>query len=148
MAKAKATPNTNGKQYEPALFALWRNKSKAGNLYFSGKVNGKDVIGYYTKTNNAKRPALKLYESSDTPSKDKKEIAAFWLNTTKDGQRNYLSGTVEGVRVVGFINDSATDENKQPYIRFYVSPRRDDPAEANGQQRIEAKPDENGDLPF
>ena len=145
MAKAKTAPQTE--EREQAIFALWRNTAKTGTVYFSGKVNGKDAVGFYTKTNNAKAPVMKLYESSDDPKADRKEIAAFWLNNSRDGMKHYLSGTVDGQRVVGFINDKATEENKQPYLRFYASKKRDEAPEA-AQQKIEEPEAAGSDLPF
>lgn len=43
------------------------------------------------------------------------ELGALWLRTGRQGE--YLSGTINGVKVIAFWNERATAENQQPHWR-------------------------------
>jgi len=51
-------------------------------------------------------------------------VGAAWAKTTKNG-KTYFTGKIE-LNVVMFINENATEENKQPTLRIIGNaPRRD-----------------------
>ena len=54
-------------------------------------------------------------------------IGAFWKQTTRDGQKTYLSGSVqltptsEKIKVIVFANKNKPEGSKQPDFRMYRS---------------------------
>lgn len=125
------------------VFAMWKETSKAGKTYFSGKTSEGNVKGFYNKEKkNPKEPDIRIYLTNGDGELEKEVYLALWCNATEKGKK-YLSGKLDGQRVVGFINEKASKENKQPYFTVYYS---DDKLEAKQEKLQEVKEDE--DLPF
>ena len=117
----KTTVATEQKSTLNELFAMWKQKSKAGKSYFTGKDSGVQLKGFYnTKKENPKEPDLKIYKVDDNGELCKDVFLALWCNATESGKK-YLSGKLKDERVVAFINEKATEDNKQPYLRVYLS---------------------------
>jgi len=61
---------------------------------------------------------------SNNGKEQQESIGALWSNTSKAG-KDYFTGNIsiagETVKIVGFYNDKATADNKQPVIRLYES---------------------------
>ena len=55
--------------------------------------------------------------------KNPDELGSLWSQTGAKGE--YLTGTIDGVKVVCFRNDRATPENKQPAWRVLRSKPRE-----------------------
>ena len=103
------------------VFALWKRMSKEGKTYFTGKYEEAEVRAFYnSKKQNPKEPDLRIYTVDGDKNLSKEEFVSLWCNVSKGGKK-YLTGKLNGRRVVGFINDKATAENKQPYISLYWS---------------------------
>jgi len=102
-------------------FALWLNKSKAGNEYLTGKLNEKlgsgKLVGYFnTNKKNPKEPDIRIY-TLDTENKNDKEIADLWDSVSETTGNEYLTGTSdEQERLIGFYGEKNA---KTPYIRVY-----------------------------
>jgi hypothetical protein len=62
--------------------------------------------------------------------KDENELGALWISVGAKGE--YLSGTIDGVRVVCFKNDKKTPDSKQPDWRVL---RAKAPDEDRGPRR-------------
>ena len=115
------------------VFALWKRKSKDGKkTYFSGQLEDKSgylTTFYNTNKKNLKEPDLRVYledEDGEFVTDDEGrtiEFCSLWVNATKQGKK-YLSGKLNGKRLVGFINESASE--KQPYISVYFSEDQSD----------------------
>lgn len=121
------------------VFALWKQTSKAGATYFSGKdEEGNHLRGFYNlKKQNPNEPDLRVYTVDSEGNISKDPITSLWCNASKNGKK-YLSGKVNDKRVVGFINTKASE--KQPYITIYFS--EDQVKEEN------AKEAQNEEIPF
>ena len=103
------------------VFAMWKMQSKEGKTYFTGKNNGISIRGFFnTAKKNPNEPDLRIYETDAEGALVKEELMSLWCNATEKGKK-YLSGKYNGKRVVGFINEKATKENKQPYFTLYYS---------------------------
>ena len=103
------------------LFAMWKQTSKAGKPYFTGKESNVELKGFYnTEKKNPKEPDLKIYTLDDKKELSKEPYLSLWCNATEGGKK-YLTGKLKNFRVVGFINEKATKDNKQPYLRIYLS---------------------------
>lgn len=102
-------------------FALWLNKSKAGNDYLTGKLNEKlgngKLVGYFnTNKKNPKEPDIRIY-TLDSEGHQDKEIADLWASVSETTGNAYLSGTSdEQERLIGFYGEK---DAKTPYIRVY-----------------------------
>lgn len=102
-------------------FALWLNKSKAGNEYLTGRLNEKlgsgKLVGYFnTNKVNPKEPDIRIY-TLDTENKNDKEIADLWDSVSETTGNEYLTGTSdEKERLIGFYGEKNA---KTPYIRVY-----------------------------
>ena len=102
-------------------FALWLNKSKAGNEYLTGKLSEKlgsgKLVGYFnTNKKNPKEPDIRIY-TLDTENKNDKEIADLWDSVSETTGNEYLTGTSdEQERLIGFYGEKNA---KTPYIRVY-----------------------------
>lgn len=103
------------------VFAMWLKKSKSGKQYFSGKsADGKYLVGFLNgKKKNPKEPDVRIYEQVKE-GEEQKEYCSLWMNVSKN-EKKYLSGKVGDVKVVGFINQKATADGKQPYFSIYES---------------------------
>ena len=100
---------------------------------------------------NLKEPDLRIYNVGED-GKLKDEIIALWCNATKTGKK-VLSGKILDQKVVGFINATATEENKRPYFTVYWSEEKEqakeDPKKAKStEKKQETKEEETDDLPF
>jgi len=74
------------------------------------------------------------------PEKNPDELGSLWLKQGPKGE--YMTGEVNGVRVVCWKNDRATPENRQPAWRVMRDkPRQAAPAPAS------AGPHEDSDIP-
>ena len=125
--------------------AFWRNRSKAGNTYFSGGFEQKPCKGFYvTNKKNPKEPDIRIYTVVDDSELSEEPIISLWCNVTKNGKK-YLTGKIKKQRFVGFINEKATEENKQPYFSIYY--QEDKKVEEKPKQvKMEEITDE--ELPF
>ena len=120
-----ATQTTNATKKEFTLkqvFAMWKRASKDGKTYFTGKdETGKELRGFFnTKKQNPKEPDVRIYHLTEGKDLEKEPFVSLWCNVTKNGKK-YLSGKIDGKKVIGFINDKSTDENKMPYFSVYWS---------------------------
>lgn len=101
------------------VFAMWKKKSKAGKPYFTGQGDGFFLTGFYNgKKQNPKEPDVRVYKMDADGNMEKEEYCSLWMNVSKGGKK-YLSGKVDGKKVVGFIND--TENTKRPYFSVYFS---------------------------
>ena len=136
---------------------LWKNQSKNGTPYFTGvmDVNNyeQNVTAFYnTKKSNPKEPDLKIYQRSHENKLFNEPILSLWVNVSPAKNIKYLTGKLNGKRVVGFINESKADF-KRPYITIYLSEdKKEVPAtttasstQHNTQQPLNIAAD---DLPF
>ena len=101
------------------IFSMWKEKSKNGMQYFTGKTtDGTKLTAFYnTDKKNLKEPDLKVYiRTEDGLSKD--PFVSLWCNTSKKGKK-LLSGKIDGKKVIGFINEKPSE--KQPYFQVYWS---------------------------
>ena len=105
------------------VFAMWKRTSKDGKTtFFTGKdVDGREIRGFYnTDKQNPKEPDIRIYHLQENGKLEKDVYVSLWCNA-KDNGKKYLSGKIDGLRVVGFINAKSTAENKQPYFSVYWS---------------------------
>lgn len=104
------------------MFTMWIYKSKKGNKYLSGKTNeGVQLKGFFnSKKENPKEPDIKIYIVNDNGDLSKDEFVSLWCNTTEAGKK-YVSGKVDGERVVGFFNSKAEINGIIPYLNVYYS---------------------------
>jgi uncharacterized protein (DUF736 family) len=155
---ATKTANANKKEFKlTQVFAMWKRQSKNGNTFFSGKdEEGKKIRGFYnTKKQNPKEPDIRIYHVAEGGKLEKEVFVSLWCNA-KDNGKKYLSGKIDGKRVVGFINTKATAENKQPYFSVYWSDANEDkkPAETEDKATKTTKAEKkeetetDNDLPF
>lgn len=121
-------------------FAMWKQTSKEGKSYFTGKDSGVDLRGFYnTKKKNPKEPDVRIYKVDDEGKLDKEVFLSLWCNATEKGKK-YLTGKLAGERVVAFINEKATKENKQPYFTVYLSDEPVKQEEMKEVKEVEKKP--------
>ena len=87
------------------VLAMWQEKSKNGNVYFTGKTeDGKKLVGFYNlaaQKKNPKEPDIRIYEHKE---KLEKPFLSVWVNVSKSGKK-YLVGLMENKKVVGFVNE-------------------------------------------
>ncbi len=122
------------------VFALWKRTSKEGKTYFTGKYEEAEVRGFYnSKKQNPKEPDLRIYTVDGNKNLSKEELSSLWCNVSEKTGKKYLTGKINGKRIVGFINDKATAENKQPYISLYWS---EDQAEQKTTEKKSTKKEE------
>lgn len=161
---ATKTANATKKEFTlKQVFAMWKRTSKNGKTtFFTGKdIDGREIRGFYnTKKQNPKEPDIRIYHLTESGELEKEVYVSLWCNA-KDNGKKYLSGKIDGLRVVGFINAKATAENKQPYFSVYWSDTNEEkkPAESNSKATKNAKTekkeepkfeeiDTENDLPF
>ena len=103
--------------------ALWKQKSKSGNEYFSGSLsNGVRANAFYnTDKKNPKEPDLRIYPIGEDKKMAKEPVLSMWVNVSKTKSK-YLTGKLGEKRVVGFINNGKNE--KAPYISIYFSTDR------------------------
>ena len=116
MSNTATTNNTKKTQRKEQVFALWKAKTTKGRTYLTGKTtDGSRLVGFFnTNKKNPNEPDARIYLSKDM----KEEYCSLWSNVSDKGNK-YLSGKVDGKRVIGFINDKP--ENKRPYVSVYYS---------------------------
>lgn len=132
------TTNTREFTKNP-IFTAWLNVSQKGGQYISGRTpEGEKLTGFINgKKKNPKEPDMRFYKPTAEGLGD--EVFSLWVNVSKNGKK-YLTGKINGNRVVGFINTKATPGGKIPYFNVYESdsePKAAEPA-----------PQEEMDLPF
>ena len=142
--------NTTAKKQMEQVFALWKRKSKDGKTtFFSGKYGEKFLTAFYnTDKKNMKEPDMRVYIQDDNGELSKEVFVSLWCNATKDGKKKYLSGKINGKRVVGFIKADATE--KQPYISVFWSDDEQKPKQEKKAKKEAPQMEEVGeeDLPF
>lgn len=120
-AKAKATAEVKKEFKLESIFSMWKNVSKEGKVYFSGKFDGGKIIGFYNgKKQNPKEPDFRIYKLLENGDIAKEELISLWCNVSKNGKK-YLSGKIDGQRVIGFINQKSKENEKIPYLTLYWS---------------------------
>ena len=131
------------------VFAMWKNESK-GKPYFTGKgVNTPNLVGFYdTNKKNMKEPDIRIYSRDGEGILSKEPYCSLWANVSQNGKK-YLSGKVDGKRVVGFINEK-TENTKRPYFSVYWSDVQQEKAQPQQSQKTEepAPVTTADDLPF
>lgn len=152
MSATKTTKEFAMKQ----VFALWKNTSKEGKTYFSGKYGEIEVRGFYNgKKQNPKEPDLRIYAIDGNKNLSKDALVSLWCNVSKNDKK-YLTGKLDGKKVIGFINAKANGENKMPYISLYWSEEQEQKEEASTKETKKApkkttkkeEPEVEDDLPF
>lgn len=143
--KSKATENKateTKKEFKlNQLLALWKQKSKSGTSYYTGKLMGTKVVGFLNgKKKNPKEPDIRLYYVDSEGKAEKDECMSLWVKVSKAGAK-YLSGKYEDKYVTGFIRNN--DNEKAPYITVYYS----EELNSNSEEKTETV-DEADELPF
>lgn len=107
------------------VFSMWKNQSKSGVTYYSGKHDDKNLVGYINgKKKNPNEPDIRIFAKDEDGNfyKDSEgrdvEYLALWQNKSKKGTM-YLTGKFKGKRVVGFKPNSKSD--KAPAFALYFS---------------------------
>ena len=123
-----ATATKNGTQKKEftleQVFAMWKKTGKSGKTYFSGKLGEEWLTGFYnTNKKNPKEPDIRVYINMEG-EEENKEFVSLWCNVTKAGKK-ILNGKFEGKELIGFINEKASKENKQPYVSVYLKPAKE-----------------------
>ena len=58
------------------LISIWKNKSKNGNIYYSGKLGEVNIIGFENVKENEKQPDITFYiadeKKKEIPKKEEK----------------------------------------------------------------------------
>ena len=148
---ATKTANAGKKEFKlEQVFAMWKRVGKGGKAYFTGQHDGKHIIGFFnTAKQNPKEPDIRIYHENEKGDIEKEPFVSLWCNV-KDNNKKYLSGKIDGKRVVGFINAKATDENKQPYFSVYWSDNAEETNNKTKGKKAEQKEQVqiDDDLPF
>lgn len=121
------------------VFAMWQKKSKTGSIFFTGKNEaGERLVGFYNgKKQNPKEPDVRIYKVDEEGKAVKDAYCSLWANTSKK-EKQYLTGKIENVRVVGFINSGAKVDDKRPYFSVYESEAMPQPMEEKKVEPAEA----------
>lgn len=56
------------------VFSLWKNESKNGNTYYTGKLGDLSIIGFQNQKENEKQPDLTFYVREEIKKKDNTTI--------------------------------------------------------------------------
>lgn len=63
------------------LISIWKNKSKNGNVYYTGKLGEVNIIGFERAKENEKQPDIIFYvaeeNKKETPKQEKTSIDQF-----------------------------------------------------------------------
>ena len=63
------------------LISIWKNKSKNGNIYYSGKLGEVNIIGFENVKENEKQPDIIFYvaeeKKKETPKQEKASVDVF-----------------------------------------------------------------------
>ena len=144
---------TANRQERKQLCVLWKKESKNGKPYFTGKanINGyeQNVTAFYNlEKKNPKEPDLRIYAVDKENKLSKEPILSLWVNVSPAKNSKYLSGKVDGKRVVGFINESKAN-TKRPTISIYLSDDKKEEPAPNKQAPAQPQLDINmSGLPF
>jgi len=121
------------------VFAMWKETAKSGTTYFTGYYKGQSLRGFYnTEKKNPNEPDVKIYTTNDEGKLSKEPLLSLWCNATDEGKK-YLSGKLKDNRVVGFINEKANAENRQPYFSVYYSDDKERPEEKPEEKEKQKK---------
>lgn len=147
MAKTQTKKVEEKKEFTlEQVFAMWKETSKKGASYFTGKCDKGYIKGFYnTNKQNPKEPDIRIYLTNDKGDLEKDVYLSLWCNTTDNGKK-YLTGKLGDKRVVGFINAKANEENKQPYFTVYYSDDKKPEKVTKERPQMEEIKDEK--LPF
>lgn len=118
MRQAKETKNESTFDLEEA-FVLWKNNSKNGKEYLSGKTSNtcgdNEIVGFFnTEKKNEKSPDIQIYKREN---EELKEICALWNSVSKRGITYLTGSTSENEKIVAYYYNS--NNEKAPYIRGY-----------------------------
>lgn len=143
-----------------SILVLWKKTSKSGGVYFSGYITAgkRNVRGFYnTNKKNMKEPDLRIYEVDNNGQSMKNPVLSLWCHASKNGKK-YLTGKLDDKKVVAFINEKASEDNKQPYLNVYYSVDREEKQEnevptgrGQGEKKADYNPaddDPSDNLPF
>lgn len=56
------------------LISVWKNKSKNGNIYYSGKLGEVNIIGFENVKENEKQPDIIFYVADEKKQKNEKKV--------------------------------------------------------------------------
>ena len=56
------------------IFSIWKNESKNGTTYYTGKLGDLNVIGFTNKKENEKQPDITFYVKEQEKKKDETTI--------------------------------------------------------------------------
>ena len=148
MAGKTATKKQETKKQEFKMeqaFAMWKKKLKSGKFYFTGKDHeGKYLVGFFnTMKKNPKEPDVRIYLQAKE-GEEMQDYCSMWAHVSKN-DKSYLSGKLDGKKVVGFINKDA--DEKHPYFSVYFSDSAPQPQAEAKPQEAEAEPEQEK-LPF
>lgn len=142
-AKAKTTAEAKKEFKLESIFSMWKNLSKEGKVYFSGEFAGKKLRGFYNANKkNPNEPDFRVYALDEKGNIEKEPLTALWSNVSKNNKR-YLSGNLDGKRVIGFINQKSKENEKIPYFTLYWSDQQNTKEESK-KEEIPV----NNDLPY
>lgn len=102
-------------------FALWKNQSKdKKTTYFTGGTDdGRKITAFYnTHKKNPKEPDMRIYAvEGEKRELSKEPICSLWCNVSEKTKKKFLTGSYNGKKVIGFINDGKNE--KAPYLSVY-----------------------------
>lgn len=116
------TQATEKKEFKlTQAFALWKNTSKDGKkTYFTGGTDaGLKITAFYnTRKKNPKEPDMRIYAvEGEKRELSKETICSLWCNVSEKTKKKFLTGSYNGKKVIGFINDGKNE--KAPYLSVY-----------------------------
>lgn len=56
------------------LISIWKNKSKNGNIYYSGKLGEVNIIGFENVKENEKQPDIIFYVAEEKKQKNENKV--------------------------------------------------------------------------
>lgn len=134
--KENTSKNTREFTMKP-VFALWKQQSKTGKSYFSGKRedNRQSLRAFFnTNKKNPKEPDIRVYCVAPNGDLSKESYTSLWCNVSKSGKK-YLTGKIGEQRIIGFINEKA--ENNRPYVSVYESEDRPEQMKLEEQESVD-----------
>lgn len=120
--ETKELPKTEVETNLKELFVLWKQTSRNGLEYLSGKTseieNPTKLISYFnTNKRNPKEPDIRVYATKEG-QKDI-EVATLWENVSDSKGTRYLTGlSNDNEKLVAFYGKE--NEEKRPYIKCYI----------------------------
>lgn len=139
------------------FFTLWIYKSKKGNKYLSGVTeDGEKLRGFFnSKKENPKEPDIRIYTVNKKGDISKEEFISLWCNANAESGKKYISGKIDGKRVVGFFNSKAEVNGVIPYINVYYSDNEQNESKEENKPKYSKKEEPefeemktDDDLPF